>query len=114
MIYLCSVYSLDAKTDDHAHESLRYERYLFAMQKTAEYLQQGHIVFSPITHCHVMANMYHLPKDYKFWQHMDRGMIDASDEVWVLKMDGWERSEGITDEIAYAESLGKPVKYIEV
>lgn len=114
MIYLCSVYSLDAKTNSIRDTRTREERYLLTAKKTAEYLQEGHIIFSPIVHCHVMANMYDLPKDYKFWQHMDRGMIDAASEVWVLKMPGWERSEGITDEIAYARTTGKPVKYIEV
>ena len=28
-------------------------------------------------------------------------------------MKGWERSEGITAEIAYAKSIGKPVIHIE-
>jgi hypothetical protein len=33
------------------------------------------------------------------------------DEVVVLMLDGWERSEGVQAEIRIAEALGKPVRY---
>lgn len=114
MIYLCSVYSLNAKTDSEEHARIRMERYLTVMKKTKELLEQGLVVFSPIVHCHPMSNIYGLPKHFTFWESLDKGYIDGCDEVWVLTMDGWDVSEGITKEIQYAMDTGKPVKYTEV
>tara|TARA_B100001063_G_scaffold227047_1_gene237132 strand:- start:13095 stop:13451 length:357 start_codon:yes stop_codon:yes gene_type:complete len=113
MIYLASVYSLDAKTDSEEHKALREKRYLQVMRKTKELLEQGLTVLSPIVHCHPMSVIYGLPKDFSFWEKLDKSYIDNCDVVWVYMMKGWERSEGITAEIAYAKSIGKPVIHIE-
>jgi len=37
-------------------------------------------------------------------------LIEASDEVRVLKLDGWQRSVGVQAEIALARTLSKPVR----
>lgn len=113
MIYLCSVYSLNAKTDSDKDKKIREERYLRVMEKTNELLKGGLCVFSPIVHCHPMSNIYGLPKDFSFWEKLDKAYINACDVVWVLMMKGWEDSVGITAEIEYAKSIGKTVIYID-
>ncbi len=113
VIYLASVYSLDAKTDSEEHKALREERYLQVMRKTKELLEKGLAVLSPIVHCHPMSVVYGLPKDFSFWERLDKSYIDSCDSVWVYKMKGWERSEGMSAEIAYANLVGKPIIYIE-
>lgn len=107
MIYLCSVYSLEADA------ALMEKRWQYAMKRTAEFLKDGIVVFSPIAHSHEIALRYDLPKEFDFWEHLDFGYLEASTHVWVLKMPGWERSKGITAEIKEAKRLGKPVVYIE-
>ena len=52
-------------------------------------------------------------KEFSFWKKHDLNYIDASDEVWVLKMPGYTESVGICAEIDYAMKWGKPVKFIE-
>ena len=114
MIYLASVYSLNAKTDSEEHKRIREERYLTVMKKTKELLEAGLTVFSPIVHCHPMSVVYGLPKDFSFWERLDKSYIDNCDVLWVLMMEGWDESEGIGKEIEYAKSQGKFVKYIKV
>ncbi len=114
MIYVCSVYSLEAHSNSAADRAVRERRYQYAVDRVGDWMKEGIIgLFCPIAHCHVAANKRGLPKDYSFWKRNDRHMIDKCDEVWVLKMKGWKRSEGITDEVNYAKELGKTIKYFE-
>lgn len=107
VIYLASVYSLDSD------EELREKRYQYVLAKTAELSKAGLVVISPIVHSHPMAVHHNMPKTWDFWEKIDRALIDVCSEVWVLKMDGWEKSTGVTAEVAYAQQTDKPVKYLE-
>jgi len=79
VIYLCSVYSLNASA------SLMKKRYEYAMKRTAEFLKEGLVVFSPIAHCHELALRHGLPKTFSFWEQLDFGYISASESIWVLR-----------------------------
>ncbi len=113
MKYLASLYSLNAKSNSFQDTCTRKHRYEYTMKRTCELLKKGEVVFSPIVHMHEMSIKYNLPKDYSFFKKIDRAMIDKADSLIVLKMKGWEQSEGITDEIEYAKSLGKDIEYLE-
>jgi hypothetical protein len=113
MIYVASVYSLDAKSNNFKDAMTRQFRYEYTMKRVAQLLKQGEHAYSPIVHGHEMGKVFNFPKSYQFWQDNDRHMIDLCDKVVVLKMEGWQRSEGVCDEIRYAESLGKTVEYLD-
>lgn len=49
---------------------------------------------------------------YDFWAWHDRHMISLCDELWVYCLSGWEKSEGIAEEVSYAERLEKPLSLI--
>jgi len=115
MIYLASVYSLDAHSHSAADLLTRQTRYNTVLKKTAELLKQGHVVFSPIVHSHPMSKLFDdATETFADWQAIDENYITHCDEVWVLKMKGWQRSEGITKEVAFAIANGIPVRYIKV
>ena len=75
-------------------------------------IADGIHVFAPIVYSHSVALFRGLPIDFEFWRTFDRSMIGWSDEVHVLKLDGWEESRGIGEELIIAAELGKPVRYI--
>jgi hypothetical protein len=77
-----------------------------------EMLRDGYYVLSPIAHSHPIAQRVNLPGKWDWWQTYDRRLIDACDAVAVLMLDGWRESVGVSAEIAYAQSLGKPVHYV--
>lgn len=114
MIYLCSVYSLNKEgLSEEQQEARMLKRYEYTMKRTAEFLKDGIVMFSPISHCHELAIRHGLPKVFSFWEHLDFGYIEASSHVWVLMMPGWRDSTGITAEIKEARRQGKPVVYLE-
>ena len=106
MIYLASPYT-------HTDPFVMEERYLKAMRVTAILLNGGHFVYSPIVHCHPMAVRHEMPKDHLFWLEYDQHMIELSEVVYVLKMEGWATSKGVQSEIEFAIGLNKLIEYID-
>lgn len=106
MIYLATPYS-------HKEERIRQARYTAALRGVATLLSAGRHVFSPIAHCHMVALAYDLPGDFLFWKSFNEDMIVRCDELVVLKLEGWESSYGVAQEIAFAEERGIPVSYWE-
>ena len=68
---------------------------------------------SPIEYTHPFAVAYHMPNDSHWWRELNYSVLDRCDALWVLQLDGWQESEGVQDEIEYAESKGKRVRYVE-
>lgn len=84
---------------------------------SAELMNKGHIVFSPISHSHPIAISHNLPTDWEFWKKFDESFIEWCDELWVIIVgeNGHElcnKSKGVTEEIKIAKSLNKEVKEI--
>ena len=106
MIYLASPY-----TD--ADPKVMEDRYLRAQRVVATLLKGGMFIYSPIVHCHHLALAHDMPKDHLFWQEYDEHMIGLSEMVYVLKIDGWDRSSGVASEIGFAEFNKIPVYFID-
>jgi len=99
MIYVASPYS-------HELFSVRFERFRQVSLFTAWLLKQNIPAYSPIAHtfpCAMFGDMEHGFADYEFY---DKHMISLSTEMYLLCLDGWDKSVGVKAEVAYAESLG--------
>ena len=79
----------------------------------AKLMNEGYLVFSPISHTHPIALAGDLPGSWEFWKEYDRTFIEWADEIHVLKLSGWRESTGVTAEIELANELNKPVRYID-
>lgn len=106
MIYLASPYS-------DSDPSIVEKRFKLASQATVIALNRGEIIYSPIVHCHQLAIDYDLPKTFDFWQSYNFGMINHCTTVFVLAIDGWDKSVGVAGEIEYAKKKGKPVVFVD-
>ena len=106
MIYLASPYS-------HPDREVMVRRFKQACKMARKLFELGHFVFSPIAHSHPIAEHGELPAKWEYWAAFDTKMISLCDEVWVLKLDGWQKSKGVEAEINIAKGLGKPVKYVD-
>ena len=87
---------------------------------TAQLMSRGHVVFSPISHSHPVAD--HLPDelrtDSNWWMTQDIPFVDWADEVHVVCIgeDGAnliERSKGVQMELARAKETNKIIQIIE-
>lgn len=106
MIYLASPYS--AETPE-----LMQRRYEQVLDYTATKINHGVVVYSPIVHNHPIVVKWGLPTDWEFWKKFDAEMICGADELWVLKLPGWDQSKGVAAEVAIAIDLDIPVTYID-
>lgn len=105
LIYLAVPYS-------DPDPAVREERFHVVNEAAAVLMGQGLYVFSPISHTHPIAAAGALPLGWDFWEGYDREMLSACGALVVLCLDGWNRSTGVTSEIAIAEELGLPVFFV--
>lgn len=91
-----------------------------ANKVAAKLIIDGNIVFSPISHSHVIAD--HMQQDlrwsYDLWMKQDLAMIDWADEVHVVCIGEYGSnliadSKGVRMEIDHANQNNKPVKIID-
>jgi hypothetical protein len=106
LIYIASPYShKDPEEIDRNFE--RVSKY------TAQCTSLGEVVLSPITHGHTLSQFVKMPQNWEFWQNICETMLINCDSLRVLKMNGWETSEGVTAEIEFAKAHGIPIEYVE-
>jgi len=91
-----------------------------ANKVAADFMSKGHVVFSPISHSHSIAD--HLGEslryDQDFWMAQDLPMVEWCDEIVVVcigEMGGdlIQNSKGVRKEIETATTLGKKIQIHE-
>lgn len=96
------------------YSGMAEESFRIANEVSAELMNKGHIVFSPISHSHPIAVSHNLPTDWDFWKKFDESFIEWCDELWVIIVgengnELAEKSKGVMAEIGIAKTLGKKV-----
>lgn len=108
IIYLASPYT-------HPLHEVRSDRVRAASQCAAALMELGHVVFSPITHGHQVAD--HLPEDlahdHEFWMGQCLPMLGACQKLYILPLRGWRESRGLGEEIAWARREGRQTAIIQ-
>lgn len=95
MIFISSPYS-------HPDPWVREDRY-YQVGTFAAHMEvvRGVTVYSPIAMWHVLAKEHKMPTDFAFWRRHNHHMLGLAAGLWVLKLDGWENSVGVADEIKF-------------
>jgi len=96
--------------------AVRKARFDVATAVAADLIRVGHIVYSPITMTHpidmVLAGASNtLGSDY--WVAFDEAFMEMCSEMVVIRLEGWQRSNGIRREIAYFTDRKKPIRYMD-
>lgn len=105
MIYLASPYT-------HSDPAIMLARFEAAERFVARAIARERPIFSPIVHCHALAIKYSMPPEFKYWENYNLAMLGAAEELWVLKLTGWEDSKGVMAEIDAAEITNKFITFI--
>lgn len=91
-----------------------------ANKVAAKLMAEGHVVFSPISHSHPVAD--YLPDalrtDSKWWMKQDLPFVLWADQVHVVVIGEFgqqlvDDSKGVQEELTYADAVCKPIKVIE-
>lgn len=101
MIYLISPYS------EGNNLNLMQERYEAACDACAILANKKISVYSCIVHWHPIACRHNLPRGHEFWEFHDHEMIALSTAVIILKLDGWEKSNGVFRDTQIALKFNK-------
>jgi len=101
VIYLACPYS---STD----AELREHRFLIACRLAARLMDQGHVVFSPISHSHPISKYLGNSNDSEFYVRQDMEFLPHCTELRVADMGGWMLSKGVEREVAEAKMRGIP------
>lgn len=106
-VYLASPYS-------HDDEVVMMDREYDVTNAAAKLMEKHRVsFFLPITQSAAMKRFNpKLGTSFEAWKDIDLNEIRLRDEVWVLMLDGWDKSIGVLAEIEYAKELDKPIKYI--
>lgn len=104
MIYLAIPYS-------HPEQVVREKRFKIVNAVAAELMRKGAVVYSPISHCHVIAAEYDLPTSWTYWKKSCVEFVTRSDQVIVVCVDGWKESTGVQAEIEIAKEHNIPIEY---
>ena len=88
-------------------------RYEITLRFTADLFKRTFYVYSPIVHCHKIAKIINVPTDFEFWRHYNTTMLSKASSFFVLTLEGWEYSKGVTEEIKIAISETIPIHYFD-
>lgn len=103
-IYLAAPYS-------HPDASVREQRFMAVSERANATMRLGHLVYSPITHGHILGLYGGLPGDFEFWErHCLSFLRRWAEELWVMSLPGWETSRGVLAEMEEAGRLDLPVR----
>lgn len=91
--------------------------FLIANKVAAELMKEGKVIFSPVSHSHVIADhLEDLRYDQDFWMKQDLTILSMCDEIIVVVIgENGEKliseSRGCMSEIEYAKVLDIPISY---
>ncbi len=54
-----------------------------------------------------------MPSDWVFWKNFCLSFLECSEEMIVYKLEGWDKSTGVLDEIEIAKSMNIPIIYLD-
>lgn len=90
------------------------ENYLTVTKYAAKLVEEGCVVISPITLGHTLCSFRKLPINFEFWENFCLTILSKCDEMIVYKINSWENSVGIKEEIEFCKQLGIPVTFVDV
>lgn len=105
LVYLASPYTTPSLVEEHT-------RWVNTCIAAAELINQGYMVFSPIAHTHPIKIYGDLEGHWEMWKEYDERMITNCDSLFVLTIEGWDKSKGVAEEVKFAQRLGKPIYYV--
>lgn len=104
-IYLASPYT--------GSDGLKEYRFRAALDACARLMLAGKVVYSPIAHSHMIEKLaMGVVQTHHFWMEQCFPMLATASEMYVLQIEGWNRSNGIQLEMEFARERGIPISFI--
>ncbi|MCK5603864.1 DUF1937 family protein [Candidatus Pacearchaeota archaeon] len=108
MIYLAAPY-----TSKIADPSSRILEQNFRAMACAEVIKHIPMIYAPLVHGYAMEHIIHKQLEPAFWLQHGLDMLTRMDSMSVIKLPGWDISEGVAMEQRKARKLGLEIDYLE-
>ncbi len=95
-------------------EDIKNERIKIIAEYCVKTFNGGNSPISALLMGLSFAKYGNLTTDTETWKLFSETMLKGCDEVHVLKIEGWEKSNGVKIEIEKAIELKIPIKYISL
>jgi hypothetical protein len=102
MIYLATPYT-------HPDPAMQQRRFELVTAAAAFLCEQGHAVYSPITHGHPIGDAASEEIHLDVWKVCERLIMPVCSQLAVLLTWGWEESKGVNREMKLATENDKPI-----
>jgi hypothetical protein len=109
IVYLACPYT-------HPDAAVRTARLNAATEAAAKLIEQGRVVFSPITMTHpidVVLAGHESTLGSDFWVGFDEAFTEMCGEMIILRLEGWSESKGIARERAFFAARGRPISFVD-
>ncbi len=77
-----------------------------------ELMKRGYTVFSPIAHSAKIEEACDERMTHSFWMQQDFDILRKCSALYILTLDGWQQSKGVSAEVEWAHTWGLPITYI--
>lgn len=105
LIYLAAPYTSSS-------QQTQIDRVERASRVAASLMEDGLVVYSPITHGHHIQPHFTQPHSHDWWMEQCLPILRRCDALLVLTIPGWQQSKGVGEEILAARGSRLPVYYI--
>lgn len=111
MIYLAGPYSNDAPSSpsDDADAKKRLARFNAVTEVARVLVEDGKIVYSPLTMTHPIDLRMRKRPPGSFWVDFDEAFMQHCSEMQILTLPGWDKSSGVKREAEYFRKKGRAV-----
>jgi len=97
----------------HEDPEIMEQRFIQVNKVASVLINNGEVIFSPISHTHPIKLAGNLPGTWQFWDEFDRAYLERCYKLYVLMLDGWKESKGVQAEIEIAKEYGLEIEYID-
>ncbi|MCK9604059.1 MAG: DUF1937 family protein [Candidatus Omnitrophica bacterium] len=102
LIYLASPFS-------DPTPQVREERFHLAAAAMGRLIAAGFFIISPVVATYPLAGGRW---EFEVWSRWCLSLVDRSDLLWILPLNGWRESVGIRAEVALARRINVPVRIL--
>lgn len=97
----------------HSEPAMREHRYRMSCIAAAKLFAAGIVAFNPLANSVPAVEFGGIDLSHREWMGIDLPILRRSDEVLILGLDGWTKSQGVKSEMFEAMMLRKPIMLIE-
>ena len=96
--------------------AVRRQRFEVATAVAADLIRAGRIVYSPITMTHPIDMLLAGESNTlgsEYWVAFDEAFMEMCSEIVVIRLYGWDRSNGVRREVEFFTSRKIPIQYMD-